>query len=210
MSKDCKQVQCLLSEYVDGALTSDSTWRVQMHIAVCGECATAAQNLRRTVDILQAATPVLLSEQFDSLLAAKLSVYRPQDPSASLLSRVEHGFRIARARWRDRSRLLVAAAGTTVAAAIVFFAFFSMQTAPMLRSAQSHAPSVSAQSQGAVSTADLAFVAACSIQHAQYESAQSLADPTAEIVAAHVDEAGAASTPDLPQAGDLVGSSDTE
>jgi anti-sigma factor RsiW len=212
MSKECSQARGLLSEYVDGSLSADSAWQVRMHLTVCADCAEALQQLRATVALVRGLSRVQVSADFDAKLAAKMSGLMPRHPSRSTtVDNLKRALRIAAIRWQDGPRLLIAGAGAAMACAVVALAMLSpnfVGTASRVQTYRSQSPIASFAS---VPSADLAFVAACSNQHAQYESNQSIADPTADIVAARVDEAGAASTgAAAADSGNLAYSTDTE
>ena len=208
MSNECARVQNQLSEYVDGALPADTAWRVQMHIAVCPDCTAVAHSLRATVDLMQGVSRLPTPGRFDAGLASKMAPYLPQASSqANAVGRLMRSLRIARARWYNQTRLVLAAAGATAAALVVTLAFVSSVVPGSKALVRPARPQIAVD----IPAGDLAFVAACSSQHAQYQSAQTIADPTAEIVAARVDEAGASgNTNSQSQSDEISGSSDTE
>jgi anti-sigma factor RsiW len=71
--RDCKKIQGLLSEYVDGALPTDQTWEVDLHIASCAVCAQAAQELSRTANLLRELPKWEPSVNFEAILAKRLA-----------------------------------------------------------------------------------------------------------------------------------------
>src|SRR6476646_6265157 len=80
---DCKKVQPLLSEYVDGALPSDTAWDVKLHVASCAVCARVADELAATAKLLQSLPTLEPSANFEAALAKRLAdkVLTPKRPS---------------------------------------------------------------------------------------------------------------------------------
>lgn len=70
---DCKKIQPLLSEYVDGALDEQKNWDVQMHVASCSVCARIAQDFTATTRLLQSAPTPELSFDFEAMLTRRLA-----------------------------------------------------------------------------------------------------------------------------------------
>ena len=71
--RDCKKIQPLLSEYVDGALTAETDWEVKLHVASCAVCAQAAQELTATRNLLRALPAREPSANFEAMLAKRLA-----------------------------------------------------------------------------------------------------------------------------------------
>jgi len=99
--------------------------------------------------------------------------------------------RMARLRWQGRASVLIAGAGTLVAAGIVVLALVAPQPVSMLSIRHPDVRPAALVSQNSIPAQDIDFVAACASQNAMFEAAQPIADPSADIVAARVDEPGA-------------------
>ena len=52
---NCKRVQRLLSEHIDGRLSGRATWEIDLHLAQCNRCTEIANELRKTIAVAQAA-----------------------------------------------------------------------------------------------------------------------------------------------------------
>ena len=69
----CRQALALMSDYLDGALSSDDRARLDEHLADCPHCVEYLAQLRITIDALGRAQPADLgAEALDELVA----VYR--------------------------------------------------------------------------------------------------------------------------------------
>jgi hypothetical protein len=123
---DCKKIQPLLSEYVDGALESEASWNVKLHLSSCAVCSQVADDLRATAGLLQALPTLEPSANFEAMLAKRLAdqVLTPHRPT--LLERVRE--------WWETPRALrpVAASAFALAAVVpmAFIALRSQQTLP--------------------------------------------------------------------------------
>src|SRR6187455_1334329 len=80
---DCKKIQPLLSEYVDGALSDAMAWNVKMHVSSCAVCAQVADELRATANLLSALPALEPSANFEAMLAKRLAnqVLTPHRPT---------------------------------------------------------------------------------------------------------------------------------
>src|SRR6476646_5558327 len=80
---DCKKVQPLLSEYVDGVLPPDTGWDVKLHVASCAVCARVADELTATAKLLQSLPALEPSANFEAALAKRLAdqVLTPARPT---------------------------------------------------------------------------------------------------------------------------------
>jgi anti-sigma factor RsiW len=113
---DCKKIQPLLSEYIDGALDSEKAWSVKMHIASCAVCSTVADELRGTAALLQTLPPREPSANFEAMLAKRLAdqVLTPHRPS--FLERLR--------TWWDTPQVRPVATSAVALAAVVPMALF--------------------------------------------------------------------------------------
>jgi anti-sigma factor RsiW len=82
---DCKKIQPLLSEYVDGTLPDQSAWDVKMHVSSCAVCAQVAQELSATVNLLSSLPTLEPSANFEAMLAKRLAdqVLTPRKPTVT-------------------------------------------------------------------------------------------------------------------------------
>jgi len=175
MVNKCLSIRPLISEFVDGTLSSDRVWSVQLHMSICPECAQIASSLGKTVDLVRGASPQPLSAGFDATLANRLVAARSQREQAlqrSPLSRIlfllcarvavdspgiRHGLKVS-------APLIVAA---TVMAFMVAFA----TSGPGARTGAMVAPD-----------RNQVFINACQHEHADFVSAQPFADPSAQAL----------------------------
>src|SRR5438045_265717 len=49
---NCRNIQPLLSEYIDNVLSARDTWEVDKHLAECNGCARVVNQMRQTVRLL--------------------------------------------------------------------------------------------------------------------------------------------------------------
>jgi len=80
---DCKKIQPLLSEYIDGALPDEAAWSVKMHVSSCAVCAEVADELRATANLLSSLPSLEPSANFEAMLAKRLAnqVLTPHKPT---------------------------------------------------------------------------------------------------------------------------------
>src|SRR5579859_7623314 len=72
--KDCKSVQPLLSEYVDGELSEEVTWSVKLHLASCAVCSRIADDFCATARLVSSLPePSGPSEGFEAMLARRIA-----------------------------------------------------------------------------------------------------------------------------------------
>ncbi|MBC8137541.1 MAG: zf-HC2 domain-containing protein [Fibrella sp.] len=71
---DCKQIQPLLAEYVDGELAEDSTWQVKMHVQSCAVCQSIADDFASTARLVSSLpVPSGPSASFEAMLARRIA-----------------------------------------------------------------------------------------------------------------------------------------
>jgi anti-sigma factor RsiW len=70
---DCKKIQPLLSEYVDGTLTDQTAWDVKMHVTTCAVCSRVAEELNATANLLRSVPKLEPSANFEAMLAQRLA-----------------------------------------------------------------------------------------------------------------------------------------
>jgi hypothetical protein len=163
---DCKKVQPLLSEYVDGTLAPNTAWDVKLHVASCAVCARIADELAATATLLQSLPTLEPSANFEAALAKRLAdkVLTPKRPSL--------GQRIADALggWWSRPALRPALASGVALAALLPAAFFFVH--------QGHGRgAVATPSSNAPVAADATTVDQLWREHTAYASAEPLGDP---------------------------------
>lgn len=72
--KDCKQIQPLLAEYIDGELTEDSAWQVKMHVQSCAVCQSIADDFAATARLVSSLpVPKGPSASFEAMLARRIA-----------------------------------------------------------------------------------------------------------------------------------------
>lgn len=113
---DCKKIQPLLSEYVDGVLDGDTGWDVKLHLASCAVCTEVAGELRATAELLRSLPTREPSANFEAALAKRLAdkVLTPHRPT--LQDRL-------REWWVGTPRLRPVATSAAVMAAMLPLAF---------------------------------------------------------------------------------------
>ena len=90
---DCRNVQPLLSEYIDNALSGRSTWEVDRHLADCHECTRLLNELRRTADLVGSAPRFEVSPDFMSNLQSRLARLEPEPARSAWLEGIRRLFR---------------------------------------------------------------------------------------------------------------------
>jgi len=161
---DCKKVQPLLSEYVDGVLAPDTAWDVKLHVASCAVCARVADELAATATLLQSLPTLEPSANLEAALAKRLAdkVLTPKRPSL--------GQRVADALggWWSRPMLRPAlASGVALAALLPAAFFFAHQGRGIVATPSPNAPVA----------ADATTVDQLWREHTAYASAEPLGDP---------------------------------
>jgi hypothetical protein len=185
MDKTCSEIGKYLSGYIDGALTSDMAWKIDMHCATCRNCAQTIQQLRKTVSLLAQVQPKPMSENFDSKLAAKIAALDMKAPhrrsaAQTLWDRVIFG--ITSSRREIKLRIGFAAA----AASLVFVGVLTPHS--LLQPDKTIKGTIkSAAALPAMDTQDADFIAACANDQNQTSDTQSLVDPAAQTLAARFD-----------------------
>lgn len=113
---DCKKIQPLLSEYIDGTLDGDAGWNIKLHLASCAVCSTITEELRATANLLQTLPTREPSANFEALLAKRLAdqVLTPRPPSWSDRLR----------EWWQTPRVRPVATSAVALAAVVPMALF--------------------------------------------------------------------------------------
>jgi anti-sigma factor RsiW len=119
--RDCKRIQPLLSEYVDGTLTEEQAWTVQMHVSTCAVCSQIAEDFTATTRLLAALPEPKLSENFEAMLAKRLADESLQPQPLTLWTRCKS---VIVEAWHRPSVRMGMATGT-VLAMIVPMAFFA-------------------------------------------------------------------------------------
>jgi anti-sigma factor RsiW len=163
---NCKKIQPLLSEYVDGELPGESAWQVKLHLASCAVCACAAKELASTVSLLSGLPRVDTPASFEEALARRLAhqVLRPHRPT----------WRERIAEWWAMPRLRPALATAGALAVLI-------PAALAVVAGQRGAGSITAHSGPA--PAEQQFVEQCLEEHASFASTEPLGDQAALLLA---------------------------
>ncbi len=157
-----------------------------MHIAVCPECASECNDLKRTVSLVQGVSRLSVSDNFDAILAARVANARQQHPGFG--GRFGDFVRSI-GMWNPRPAVQYAVACTSAAVAIVVMVFVGYSNHGQFTGY----PAVNlsgASSASASKATDTSFVAACTSVHAQDQATQPIADPSAEALAERIDNSG--------------------
>ena len=130
---DCKKIQPLLSEFVDGALAADTDWAVKLHIASCAVCAQVTSELQATAGLLSGLSAPEPSAGFETALAARLADRVLVARRASVWDRVRSAWTDWRMEPSPRplARRPAFAVGSALAlAALAPLAWFTVHGAP--------------------------------------------------------------------------------
>lgn len=191
---DCKKIQARLGEYVDGALPSDQTWDVKLHLASCAVCDQAARELSGTVALLQSLPRQDTPAGFEQALARRLADVALQPRCLSLSER-------ARAWWTPRAILhgrpaVLATAGTLAALvpAAVAALLFANQGGGATR--PDFVPVAPTPLVASASKPGADFVQQCLDEHSTYAAADPLGDQTSVILASTTAASGSGTAPD--------------
>ena len=162
---DCKKIQPLLSEYVDGTLVDDRAWSVKLHLASCAVCARAAEELSATVSLLRSLPREETSDAFAEALARRLAdqVLQPRRP----------GFGERVREWWSLPRVRPALAAAGALAALAPAALFFSARQPAAPVAEPPVVARADQQQ---------FLDEVLEEHASYASGEPLGDPTAAVL----------------------------
>src|SRR5579871_131359 len=79
--KVCREVQELLSDYLDNTLAARQVWEVEKHLAACADCARASRELQATIQVLHAAEQYDTGDAFMAKLHARLDGLDPEPTS---------------------------------------------------------------------------------------------------------------------------------
>jgi anti-sigma factor RsiW len=75
---ECREMQPLLSEYVENTLSARDTWRVEKHLTECSACAAQTRELQATVALLRNSARFDTSADFMANLHARLDGLEPE------------------------------------------------------------------------------------------------------------------------------------
>lgn len=116
---DCKKIQAVLSEYIDGTLTPTEAQAAKQHLASCAVCAKIVEELTQTSRLLAFLPRNEPSDRFQAQLAARLANQRlrprPTTPAERLSA------------WWIRPLVRPAVASGLAVAALVPVAFFLLR-----------------------------------------------------------------------------------
>jgi anti-sigma factor RsiW len=173
MKKDCKKILPLVSEMIDGALDSDTTWKVRMHLSVCPQCASVAKEFESAAGLLKGLPKRELSDGFDAALAARIAAIGPMPAPKR-----RPWWPFQPAGWKTYSLRRAAAPAAIALAGLALIGFLGTRL-PMHNGTQTidRPPAVS----------DTAMLATCLRQHHSYVASDPLADPSAQTLASQVD-----------------------
>lgn len=110
-NNDCKAVQPLLAEYVDGVLPNDTQWKVKLHLSSCSVCALVADEFAQGARLLSGLERQEPSANFDAMLARRLA-------DVTMKPRRENPFDRIR-EWWNQPRLRPAFGALAAAAALL-------------------------------------------------------------------------------------------
>lgn len=172
---DCKKIQPLLSEYVDGELTEETAWTVKLHLSSCAVCGRIADDFAATARLVASLPePKGPSEGFEAALARRIADQMLVPKPLSAWDKVRLWFDEAtNPASHPQRRPMVLATATALAAAIPAVIFFTHQTQlPGPPTPPSLPPVTTAQ----IVVSDPALSELWN-EHAAFSSAQPLGDP---------------------------------
>lgn len=179
---DCKKIQPLLSEYVDGALPGDSAWEIKLHLSSCAVCSRVADELSATTKMLSSLPRLDTSAGFEKALARRLAEQALQPRPAGWKD-------ILRGWWetpRVRRPSLATAAGLAALVPVVAILTYNARNAPQTVSPAAISVTSSQQMQPgqmAIVTPAVATLEQFADEHAAYESSEPLSDSAGLLVA---------------------------
>ncbi len=161
---DCKKVQPLLSEYVDGTLAGDNAWGVKLHLASCAVCTRAAEELSATVSLLRSLPRQETSDAFSEALTRRLAdqVLQPRRP----------GLQEQLREWWSLPRVRPALAAAGALAALAPAALF----------VSTRQPATPVESPAVARAEQEQFLDEVLEEHASYASGEPLGDPAAAVL----------------------------
>lgn len=74
----CKEMQLLLSDYLENSLSARRMWEVEKHLATCASCAAQAHQMQQTVQLLRTAEVFDTGPDFMAKLHARLDGLEPE------------------------------------------------------------------------------------------------------------------------------------
>lgn len=175
--RDCKKIQPLLSEYVDGYLPTETDWDVKLHVASCAVCAQAAQELTATANLLRNLPAREPSANFEAMLAKRLADTALKPRRESWLSWLSDRKENFAGLWRSPSMRPAFAVGVA-AVVIAPFAFVASRPANIPLATQGTTPIVRA-TPGTPS--DAAALDQLWREHSAYASSETLGDPAGMV-----------------------------
>ncbi len=167
---NCNTVKPLLSEFLDECLAAATAWQVQTHLSECTACGQVCRDLEALRRALQALPTRQPSANFEAALAQRLALTRRPAP---------------RQTWRDRLALPFRRPAPLLRPAFALGVAVAAVGGVLLLPAHPPAPDTPA----AVHNADHAFVADCVAQRRRDAGSDPLADPAAQNLADHLDNA---------------------
>src|SRR5438552_13034455 len=130
INNDCRNVQALLSEYIDNTLSARRVWDVEKHLAECAECTEQLRLLQATVQVLQAAPRYDTGKDFMAALHARLDGLEPEPMRARSLSGALRAWLVGLGAILQQNRLPALSAG--LAAVILVALLVVYRPAPPL------------------------------------------------------------------------------
>ena len=118
---NCKEIQTLLIDYLDGRLESASADRVRQHLQECAACKSEADDLQVLLTAMQNTVvetpPAALRESFDTMLQSELNMlttaniieeFKPANKRTGRIMPISHP------AWKVAAALILVAAGVVI------------------------------------------------------------------------------------------------
>lgn len=110
-NNDCRTVQPLLAEYVDGVLPNEMQWKVKLHLSSCSVCALVADEFAQGARLLSNLERQEPSASFETMLARRLADVTMKPRRETPFDRVRE--------WWNQPRLRPAFGALAAAAALL-------------------------------------------------------------------------------------------
>ena len=120
MSENCREIEPLLSPYLDGELDADTRRHVEAHLAACDACRATLEEWRRAEGVLRTVRPARSDVEWERLAQRVEAAIDVEDRKAPAAAAAAMGSRAATtSRGAGRRWWLWGGSGALVAAALV-------------------------------------------------------------------------------------------
>lgn len=180
---DCKNIQPLLSEYVDGELADEATRRVKTHVLSCAVCQSIADDFASTARLVSSLpVPKGPSANFEAMLARRIADQCLTPKPLSPLDKLRLWWDEATAPNTTGYRLNPALAGAFALLVVLFpTAYFMTHTSSQSNTGLPIAQASASPDSAANLVADDPTLNELWNEHTAFSSAQTLGDPATAL-----------------------------